>query len=153
MPQRPWHMFFALLRVRERQERLKAQALAESRRDIQRVEAQRDRLNDEQRRILVEAGIAAADEVDAPKVQSLFHYERHLSHLSVEKDSEIHALRKVEENKRVELEEALKRRKIVERLTERVREEYIRHVRKEEQKLLDETAAVKSAIARKDNGA
>ena len=153
MPRRPWQKYATLLRVRERQERLRAQALAEARRDVLRAEKQRDALGEEQRRILLAAGKAAEAEVDAPKVQSFFQYERHIAHLSVEKDSEIHSLRKVAEKKRSELEEALKRRKIVERLTERVKEQYLIHVRKEEQKLLDETAAVKAALARKDDNA
>ncbi len=146
---RPWHKYAVLLRVRERQERLKAQALAESRRDIQSAEAQRGALAEEQRRVLEQAGVAAQHQIDAHKVQSFIHYERHIARLSVDKDAEIHGLRKVEERKRTELEDAMKRRKVVERLSDRVRQTYIEHVRKEEQKQFDETASVRSAIERK----
>ena len=148
MASRPWHKFAALLRMRERQERLKAQSLADAQRDVERARSQRGALDEEQRRLLVQAGEAAAHEVDAPKVKSLFQYERHVSHLAVEKDSEIHVLRKVEDKRRAELEEALKRKKIVERLSERARQDYKQHVLKEEQKLLDETASVKAAMER-----
>ncbi|MDZ4860646.1 MAG: flagellar FliJ family protein [Candidatus Hydrogenedentes bacterium] len=146
---RPWDKYATLLRVRERQERLKAQVLGEARREIRFAEAQREALAEEQRRVLEEAGVAAGHTVDARKAQALIHYERHIARRAVDKDAEIHGLRAVEERKRIDLEEAMKRRKIVERLTERVRLTYLEHVRKEEQKQFDETASVQAALERK----
>lgn len=146
---RPWDKYATLLRVRERLQRLDAQALGEARRDVRLAEVQRDRLAEEQRRVLAEAGVAAGEQVDARKAQALIHYERHIAGRAVDKDAEIHALRGVEVRKRIQLEEAMKRLKIVERLTERVRLAYLNHVRKEEQKQFDETASLRSALERR----
>ncbi|HRK34559.1 MAG TPA: flagellar export protein FliJ, partial [Candidatus Hydrogenedentes bacterium] len=133
----------------QRQERLKAQALAEVRRQIQFAEQQRDALTGEQRRILDEAGQATRLSIDAYKAQSFIHYERHLARLAVDKDAEIHALRKEEDRRRGTLEDAMKQRKVVEQLSERVRLAFLEHVRKEEQKQFDEIASVRSALERR----
>lgn len=146
---KPWQKYATLLRVRERQERLKAQALASARRDVDRAQIQRNALAEEQRLLLEEAGVASRAHVDAHKTQSLIHYERHIARLAVDKDAEIHALNNVAEKRRAELEESMKRRKVVERLDERERLNYRNHVMHEEQKLLDETASVQSALDRK----
>ncbi|MBM3288623.1 MAG: flagellar export protein FliJ [Candidatus Hydrogenedentes bacterium] len=146
---RPWQKYAVLLRVRERQERLKAQALAAARRDVGRAQAQRDALAEEQQRVLGEAGEAARRQVDAAKVQAFIHYERHIARLAVDKDAEIHALRSAAEKRRAELEDAMKRRKVVERLTERERLAFRDRVLREEQKALDETASVQAALERR----
>lgn len=146
---RPWQKFAVLLRVRERQERSKAQALAAARRDVGRAQAQRDALSEEQTRVLGEAGKAAKHNVDAAKVQAFIHYERHIARLAVDKDAEIHALKAAAEKRRAELEDAMKRRKVVERLDERARLAYRDHVMREEQKLLDETASIQAALERR----
>lgn len=146
---KPWQKFDVLQRVRERQEKLKAQALAETRREIQRAEAQRNALSEEQRRVLEEAGAASKDNVDAAKTQAFIHYERHIARLAVEKDAEIHSLRGVEERRRRELEDAMKKRKVVERLSEKARLDYHTEQRRAEQKQNDETASVQSALERK----
>ena len=146
---RPWQKYAVLLRVRQRQELLKAQALAAARRDVGRAQAQRDALAEEQQRVLNEAGEAARRQVDAAKVQAFIHYERHIARLAVDKDAEIHALQAAAEKRRGELEDAMKRRKVVDRLYERERLAYRDHVLREEQKLLDETASVQAALERR----
>ena len=146
---KPWQKFATLLRVRERQERLKAQALASARREVDRAQIQRDALAEEQRCLLEEAGAASREHVDAHKTQSLIHYERHIARLAVDKDAEIHGLKSIAEKRRTELEDAMKQRKVVERLDERERLNYRSHVMHEEQKLLDETASVQAALYRK----
>lgn len=146
---RPWQKYAVLLRVRERQELLRAQALAAARRDVGRAQAQRDALAEEQKRVLGEAGQAARKRFDAFKVQSFIYYERHIARLAVDKDAEIHALSAVAEKRRGELEEAMKRRKVVERLSERARLAYRDYVLREEQKQLDETASIQASLERK----
>lgn len=145
---RPWQKYAVLLRVRERQERLKAQSLAAARRDVGRAEAQRDALAEEQERVLGEAGKAARQRIDAAKVQAFIHYERHIARLAVDKDAEIYSLKSVAETRRGELEDAMKQRKVVERLNERARLAYRDYVLREEQKLLDETGSVQAALER-----
>jgi len=142
---RPWQKYAVLLRVRERQERLKAQSLAAARRDVGRAEAQRDALAEEQERVL---GEAARQRIDAAKVQAFIHYERHIARLAVDKDAEIYSLKSVAETRRRELEDAMKQRKVVERLNERARLAYRDYVLREEQKLLDETGSVQAALER-----
>jgi flagellar FliJ protein len=146
---KPWQKYAVLLRVRERQERMKAQALAAARREVDRALSQRDALQEEQLRVLGEAGEAARQHVNASKVQAFIHYERHIAQLAVDKDAEVYALQSAAEKRRAELESAMKQRKVVERLDERERLAYRNHVLKEEQKLLDETASVQAALERR----
>jgi flagellar export protein FliJ len=137
-----------LLRVRERREDLRAQALAETRREIHVNERQRDEIIDRQRRTLEEAGAAAQHEFDARDVRQYYVYERHLARLAVEKDANLAQLRSTEETRRIELEDAMKERRIVERLKERLNDAFTAEVVKEEQKTTDETATNHAAIAR-----
>ena len=55
----------------------------------------------------------------AEEVGRYFQYERHLARLAVETDARLLELRALEEKRRAELEEALKSRRMVEKLQER----------------------------------
>ena len=134
-----------LLRVRERQEDLRAQALATARREVLNAEAQRDELAREQMRMMSEAGERLRGDFDAADVRRFYQHERHLAQLSVEKAAEIQELETAAETRRQELEAASKRRRMVERLQERKRAAYIKHVNKLEQQQTDETATAYAA--------
>ena len=149
MPKRPPVQFDMLLRVRERQEDIRAQALAVARRDVMTAERQREALVEQQRETFAEAGKRARAEFDAREVRMYYQYERFLARLVDEKDVAIGQFRRVAEERRVELEEAMKRRRIVEKLIERKRRAYAAELRKEEQTFADETAANYAAIARR----
>jgi len=145
MPRNKAFRYGALLRVRRRQEEIKALALAHVRGEIRRAEDQRAFVLGEQRRILEEAGRAAQKEFDAADVHRYYQYERHLARLAVEKDADLAQLRRTEETRRAELEDAMKRKRIVERLEERYAEALAFEFRREEQKFTDEVASNQAA--------
>lgn len=147
MPERRWRKYEVLLRVRQRQERLKAQALAEVLRGIRSEEAQREAIAEQQKKVLMDAGATAREEFMAAQVHAFFQFERHLAGQAVEKDATIRRLRDVEEGRRAELELAMKRRRMIERLSDRARLAYVESMRKAEQKQSDENAGNYAARA------
>ena len=149
MPRLRAFQYGTLLRVRERQEDLKARALADVRRAIRAAEQQSVEISERQAAMFQRAAHLAEQAFDASDVRRYFQFERHLARLAVEKDSEIVALRAVEEERRAELEEAMKQRRIIERLKERKDEAYAREVNKQEQKISDESATSHAAFEQK----
>ncbi|MBN2309307.1 MAG: flagellar FliJ family protein [Candidatus Hydrogenedentes bacterium] len=139
--------YHALLRVRKRQEELKAAALARIRRGIRRNEEERDHIAAAQRSMFDEAGRRSETSFRARDVQRYFDYERHLARLAVEKDAALAELRKREEASRAELEEATKKKRVVELLKERQDGAFMADVMKEEQKFTDEIATIHAAIS------
>jgi len=137
-----------LLRIRRRQEDLKAQALAVARHEVEVAQAQRRHLAEEQRGILDQAGERSRAYFDASDVRRYYQYERHLARLRDAKDAEIHALRDIEEERRIEVEEAAKRKRIVEKLKERHGVAWLRQWRKNEQRLMDEAGTTHAATRR-----
>ena len=145
-PGRPFR-YGVLLRVRQRQEDIKSLALAEARRAVHFAERQHREIVGQQLAAFSAAGAHAQERFDASDVRRYFAYERHLSRLAVEKDAEIKDLRVQEEKRRGELEEAMKKRRILERLKERKDRAYRYVMGKEEQKRLDEVAVNRAALA------
>lgn len=145
MARPPVSRYTTLLRVRQRQEELKSFALAEVRREIRNLEAQRNEIVAQQRETLAEAGRRMAAQLHADEIQTYYQYERHLARQAVELDARIVELRKLEDQRRFELEEALKSRKMVEKLSERELEAVRSAVQKNEQAVLDETATNQAA--------
>lgn len=135
-----------LLRVRQRQEDLRAQALAAARREVNMAMAQRDDIAREQLHMLAVADERLRSEFDAADVRRFYQHERHLARLGVEKDSEIRELEAIAEERRGALEAASKSRRIVERLQERKHAAYSKHVRKIEQQQIDESATAYAAL-------
>jgi len=130
-----------LLRIRKRQEDLKAQALAISRREVQAAQDQRAQLADEQQRALFRAGELSQHQFDASEVRCYYQYERHLARLGDVKDAAIMELLGIAESRRHELEEATKRKRIVEKLKERRLRAHHKEIRRVEQRLADEAAS------------
>jgi len=137
-----------LLRVRQRQEELKALALAEVRREIRSVEMQREEILRQQRQMLEEATGRARGEFRAEDVRGYYQYERHLARLAVEKDARLGELRALEEKRRQELEQALKERRMIEKLNEKELAVHRAAVSKKEQAALDESATNHAAMSR-----
>jgi len=138
--------FEILIRVRKRQEQLRAQALASTRREIGAHERQRDALHREQTRMFAEAGRESQTSLSAHRMQGYFLFERHLAREAVEQDAAIRELRNVEAERRAELEEAMKRKRIVERLYERELERRLDEILTAEQKNADEIASGRAAL-------
>lgn len=142
---KPGH-YATLLRVRKRQEELKAQTLATTRREVRKSENERASIGEQQQRTLEKAGDLAKDVFDPSEVRQYHQYERHLARLAVQKDAEIRSLRRRADKERRDLEDAIKRRRITEKLEERTATAYQEHVWKEEQKRADETASNYAAL-------
>lgn len=140
MPARSPRQFDVLLRIRERQEELRALAHGVAQRDVQAAEGERALLEHQQMGTLEEAGRKTRERFDAWEVRLYYQYERHLARLIDDKDAHIAQLRQVAEQRRAELEEAMKRRRIVEKLIERKRRVYVAQTLNEEQKFADEVA-------------
>jgi flagellar FliJ protein len=137
-----------LLRIRKRQEDLRAMALAVARRDLHAARQQRAEITQEQQWILDAAGAAARERFDPSEVRRYYQYERHLARLRDAKDAEIQELTSVVELKRSELEEATRQKRVVEKLKERRTAAYIKYLRKVEQRALDEAATNYAALER-----
>jgi len=141
--------FNTVLRVRSLQEDQKAQALAGIRREIAATERQREAIQHEQGRILREASERSQRVFDANDVRRYYEYERYLARLAVEKDAALQELHRVENARRAELEEALKQRRIVERIQEKNTLAWNQQRAHDEQKLTDEVAVGQAAQRRK----
>ncbi len=144
----PPFRYVVLMRVRKHQENVKAQALARVRRRIRQTISEREDLERQQRHTLEEAAATTRSAFDASEVQRHFQYERHLARLAVEKDASLQELRSEEEERRTDLEEAMKHRRVVERLKAHHDERVQAELLKTEQHFADEVATNQAAMKR-----
>lgn len=148
MPTKPSAQFDTLLRVRKRQEDMRARALADAQRAVRHAEQELEDLHTKQRQMFDEAGRRAVKSFEAREVRLYYQYERHLAWLADNKSAEILELSAIAERKRLELEEALKRRKMMEKVIEKKWQGYRAEVHKEEQAFADEVAVQRAHVAR-----
>ena len=146
MPPQRRFQYDTLLRIRERQEEIKAQALAAAHREVAVAQAQRAQLAAAQRRVLDRAGLLARARFDASEVRTCYQYERHLARLGDAKEAEIAQLAAQAKECRADLLEATKRKRIIEKLKERRTDAYRKHMQKIEQRAIDEAATNYAAI-------
>ena len=139
----------SILRVRERQEDLRAQALAETQSGIRKAQHRRQELIDLQRRMLTSADELTRAAFDAADIRRYFQYERHLSRSVVDADARIAQLATVAQDRRAELEDATQKKKVIERLRERHRAAIAADDRYWEQRTNDEIAAGRAYLARR----
>ena len=128
-------------RVRKHQEQQRAQALAKARRRVRALEEQCRELESYQRRILEEAERHSA-EPKARRMEALYQFQRHLGQLADKKEAEIDGLLREVEERRLAFDEAVKNRRIIERLVERAEENTRKHFARRTQSLQDEFASV-----------
>ena len=145
MARRPTQ-YDALIRVRQLQEDLRAQAFAVAQRQVDRARTERQALAEQRALTLQAASERTRERFDAREIRLYYQYERRLARLADEKDAEIVQLKSVAAERRDELEDAMKRRRMVEKLKDRKVAVYEAEVRKEEQKLADETATNAAAM-------
>ena len=141
------HRFDTLLRVRKRQEEIQAQALATAKRNVQAAQDQRSKLAQERINTFQKAGEVVHPQFDASEVRTYYQYARHLAYLGDLKDMEIRELATKAEERRKELEIAMKARRIVEKLMERKMTVLKKELAKQEQQAIDEVATNYAAIA------
>ncbi len=153
MAKRPVH-YDVLLRIRQLQQDLQGQALASARRAVSTARQQRESLVEQRIFLISEAGTKAQHHFDPVDIRAYYQYERHLARLVDAKDAEISSLEAQAEQQRAELEQAMKRRRVVERLRERKLQAFLDEVQREEQKASDEAATNSAAFprGRKDEG-
>lgn len=133
--------YATLGRVRKHQETQRAQALAQIRRTVGELEEQCHELESYQERILSEAKRQAA-EPKARRMQAFYQFQRHLGALTEKKEAEIDGLRLEVEERRLAFEEAVKNRRIIERLIERAKKDSREDLARRTQRLHDEFASV-----------
>ncbi len=139
----------SVLRVRKRQEELRAQALAETQSVIRKAQHRREELTELQRTMLMNADALTRTNFDAADVRRYFQYEQHVSRSVVDTDAQLAQLATVAEDRRAELEEATQRKKAIDRLEERHREALASEDRYWEQRTNDEIASGRAHVARR----
>ncbi len=148
MPKKPSAQLDTLLRIRRRQEDAHARVLADARKDVRRAEEELASIEARQVETLDQAGKLARRQFDAQEVRLYYQYERHLARLADDTSEKAEELRQIAEQRRKELEEAMKRRRIMEKLIDRKIQIYMAELRREEQNLLDEIAGNRAAALR-----
>lgn len=137
--------YATILRLRKQAEDRQAQIVAAVRQEVQRAQRQRTSLELTRRAALEHAGTTLRERFDAEDVRGYYQYERHLAGLRDEKDAEIRDLQRQEADQIAILEQATQGRRVAEKLHERRVEAYRAHLRKEEQRYVDETATMYAA--------
>lgn len=148
MPLRARFRYQTLLRVRELQEDVKALALSAVHRDIRIAEQQRAELVQRQLWTLDEAGRRARESFSPAEIHRYYQHERHLAREIVEKDALLVQLRRREADRRAELEDAMKRKRIIERLKAHHQIAQTSALNKAEQSASDEVATNAAALKR-----
>lgn len=141
-----------LARVRKQQEDVRARDVARGDRNVRAAMAEGSQLAAMQKAIMIKADNLAETEVDTSKVDGYLQYERHLARLSVEQDAKIRTLRGVVNDLRAELTEAVKKRRIIDRLIERADEALLKRTLKSEQQIMDELASIRGARLYNERG-
>jgi len=140
MPLRDRKALATLVRIRKRQEDLHALAFAGARRILDTLREERASIAKEQRRMLEEAGEIIQDTFDPSEARRYYQYERYLAKLGDQKDADIRARESQAESLRLELETAMKKRRMVELLEDKNQLAWHQEFRKREQVQLDEVA-------------
>ncbi len=137
--------FDTLLRIRRRQEEIKAGELAKVLRRVRAAQHQRARIVAEQQEALAQAQVPGGSAFDASEVRRYLQYERHLARMRDDKDATLRSLQEEAAVRRGEVESAMKERRIVEKLRERKMAAWLHRRRRAEQQVMDEVATAYAA--------
>ena len=148
MIQRRIQRYGVLSRIRKRQEEVKANILAVAQRRTLAARDQLAAIEREQNDWIQRAHDDATSIADVQLLNNYMQYERHLGRLAVEKGSGILELEEEASAKRHDLHEALKQRRMIDRLIERAEENLQDQMNRQEQWTLDETATIRAAASR-----
>lgn len=146
--QRKLQRLMELSDLRKRQENLKAQVFANAQRHVQTAESEKSQLEHWQQVLISESTVGAGDRIDAVHQRARQEYERFLAGRIVEQDVVIHELREIAEEKREEMQESVKQRRMMETLADHSRKSVDLEVKRLERLELDETASVRAALRR-----
>lgn len=142
--------YAALLRVRQREEDARAAALAKAVGAIRNAEARRVALVERHEDTLQRASEATAG-TNVPLMEQFSQYERHVIQLIAHSDKDIQQLHGDRQKRQQEFEASHRRRKVVDRLVERIVSRWESHVEREERKAIEESVAMRYAF-RRDEG-
>lgn len=145
--------YATLLRIRQREEDARAAALRRALDAVQRALQDRSELQTRHAETLTQAArIRTGAEVRM--MDQYAHYERHLTRLVAEKDSELERLRAEQSGLQADFEESHRRRKMADRLIERASERWDSHVETQDRRAAEEVVAMRygrrGARARKE---
>lgn len=146
--QRRLKRLMELSELRKRQENIKAQGYAAALRHVQTAQLEKDQLEYWQQKLVMESQVGAGDSIDAVRQRARHSYERYLAGRIVEQDVVIHELQEIAEEKRVDMQESVKQRRMMETLADKSRTTVDREVKRLERLDLDETASVRAALRR-----
>lgn len=148
MTQRRIQRYGVLGRIRKRQEEVKANILAIAQRRTLAARDQLAAIEREQSDWIRRAHNEASSIADVQRLNSYMQYERHLGRLAIQKSSGILKLEEEVHTKRDDLHEALKQRRMIDRLIERAEDNLQDQMNRLEQRTLDETATIRAAASR-----
>ena len=137
-----------LRRVRKRQEETRANIFAIAERKLLAAEQELDAIQTEQKEMIHHAQNQAQTLQDVPKINQYLQYERHLGRVAVQKSEHIGILRLEADEKRRDLQEAVKQRRIIDRLIEKAEQRMNEGIKKLEQRGMDEIATIRAAASR-----
>ena len=135
-----------LLRLRKRQEDIKAQVYANAVRSIRLAEHEKQVMEERRIALFIESEVTEGSVIDIEMKRKVQQYERHLARAIVEQDALIRE-RTLEANaKRVDMSESVKLRRMMETLLERSRDEVSAEYKRQERLDIDEVASVRAAL-------
>ncbi len=136
-----------LLRLRKRQEELRAQELAITQRAARRAGEEREQIAAEQRRALEQAAqLMDSPSLNARDLRRHYQYERFLARMDDAKEAEILAFEETARHQREALKTAMKHKRIIERLKEKHLLARFAELRKQEQRETDEAASIRAVL-------
>lgn len=141
----------ALTQLRQRQEDMKAQVLADAERKLSSVQQERDHLEQQQRMLLEKSVVEKGETIDKEKQLSLHHFERYTARKIIEQDSLIQERKALYKEKRAELKDAIVLRKMMETLSTHAQESIEKEWLRQEQYNMDEIATQRAAQQLQDS--
>lgn len=136
--------YAALLRVRQREEDVRAAALAKAVGAVRNAESRRRALVERHEDALQRASEATAG-TDAGRMEQFAQYERHITQLIAHTDRDLEQLQGDRQKRQVEFEASHRRRRMIDRLIEQVAARWESHVQREERKAIEESVAMRYA--------
>lgn len=137
-----------LRRIRQRQEETRANVFAIAERKLLSAKQELDAIETEQKEVIHRAQDQADTLHEVPKINQYLQYERHLGRVAVQKSEHIGILTLDTDEKRRELQEAVKQRRIIDRLIEKSEQRLNERMKKREQLAMDEIATTRAAALR-----
>lgn len=142
--------YATILRVRKRDEDARAAALAKASAAVRTAQHRRVGLVERHEDVLQRAAEAAGG-TDVQAMERFAAYERHVTQLIAHMDRDIEQLEKERGTRQSDFEASHRRRKMIDRLMERVATRWEAHVQREERKVVEESVAMRYSFKREED--